>query len=250
MTPGILGEILRGLDRLIFPPLSYCLGCGREGNWSGGVCPSCLAAWREELRPGCVRCGRPWLAPAAPGEIVCSQCAGADLPWDHVRPLGLYRGSLRRLLWRFKYRGERWLAGPLGELLAGVALANLSPPQVLVPVPLAPYRLRSRGFNQAEELARVVGRRWRVPVVRALVRKGRRFRQTGLGKADRWRNLAGAFLPLLDLAGATIVMVDDVMTTGATMAHCAWALRQAGASRVDGLVLATVTVAEGMSDYG
>ncbi|MDI6824280.1 MAG: ComF family protein [Bacillota bacterium] len=154
--------------------------------------------------------------------------------------MGVYHGALRELIRRFKYGGERWLGHPLGELMAGVGLVTLHRPDLLVPVPLAAGRYRQRGFNQAEELARVVGGRWRVPVVNALGRRRAAKQQAGLGRAARWENLRGAFVPLMDLRGATITVIDDVFTTGATLANCTVALLQAGAVRVDGLVLATV----------
>lgn len=123
--------------------------------------------------------------------------------------------------------------------MAQVALVTLPRPHLLVPVPLAAGRHRWRGFNQAQELARVVGRWWRVPVARALARRPAPP-QAGLDRAARRHNVTGLFTPLMDLRGATITVIDDVFTTGATLANCAWALRRAGAHRVDGLVLAAV----------
>lgn len=213
---------LEGLDRLLFPLPVHCLACGREAPgqapFPGGICPACLSAWRLEV----------------------AQCPSWPAPWGRVRPVGVYHGALRELIRRFKYGGERWLGHPLGELMAGVGLVTLHRPDLLVPVPLAAGRYRQRGFNQAEELARVVGGRWRVPVVNALGRRRAAKQQAGLGRAARWENLRGAFVPLMDLRGATITVIDDVFTTGATLANCTVALLQAGAVRVDGLVLATV----------
>ena len=226
--------LLEGLDRLVFPPPARCPVCGRDAFWPTYVCPSCLREWRRELQGSCPRCGRP-----AAGRSRC-QCESAPVPWQRVRAAGVYRGVLRELICRFKYGGERWLGAPLGEILAGVGLVTLPRPDYLVPVPLTAGRYRQRGFNQAEDLARVVGRRWHVPVARGLGRRRAGRRQAGLDRAARWDNLAGVFVPLLDFRGATIILVDDVMTTGATLAYCGAALRQAGAARVDGLVLATV----------
>jgi len=254
-------RLLEGVDRLVFPPPAHCLVCGREGPFPAHICASCLMGWRRELEHSCPCCGRPsgpsgshapWGRASLAGPFsaraagssrpagLCRECGSYPAPWDKVRPVGLYRGALRELICRFKYGGERWLGAPLGEIMAGVGLATLARPDFLVPVPLGAGRYRQRGFNQAEDLARVAGRRWRVPVVRALARRRPGRRQAGLDRASRWENLAGVFEPLLDLRGATITVVDDVMTTGATLANCAWALLQAGAGRVDGLVLATV----------
>ena len=142
--------LLEGLDRLVFPPPVHCLVCGREGCFAGNVCPSCVASWRRELENWCPRCGRPSSGAGA----ICGECASRVLPWDRVRPVGVYRGGLRELICRFKYGGERWLGLPLGEIMAGVAMVTLARPDLLAPVPLAPGRYRRRGFNQAEELAR------------------------------------------------------------------------------------------------
>ncbi|MDI6894282.1 MAG: ComF family protein [Bacillota bacterium] len=226
--------VLEGIDRLVFPLPGGCPVCGREGIFPTYVCTSCLREWRRELQRSCPRCGRP----GAGG--LCPECEHGTVPWGRVRPAGVYRGALRELICRFKYGGERWLGAPLGEIVAGVGLATLPRPDSVVPVPLTAGRYRQRGFNQAEDLARAVGRHWHVPVIRALGRRRTGRRQAGLNRAARWENLAGTFVPLLDLRGATIILVDDVMTTGATLAYCTLALRQAGAARVDGLVLATV----------
>lgn len=251
--PGPLLRFLEGLDGLLFPLPRYCLACGRDtggpGPFFGGVCPECFAGWRREVAGSAPPCGE---APSPPGWSAPGGMTGHAFPGGglararragvlaRVEPVGLYRGPLRDLIHRFKYGGERWLGRPLGELMAAVAVSCLPRPDLLVPVPLTRARQRQRGFNQARDLARVVGGLWRVPVVDALERDPSARRQAGLGRADRWDNLRGAFRPLTDLGGATITLVDDVFTTGATVANCTAALARAGAARVDALVLASV----------
>jgi ComF family protein len=152
---------------------------------------------------------------------------------------------LRVLVHELKYRGRRRVAERLADRLAAepTAWLLLSPDAVLVPVPLHPGRRWERGFNQAELLARALARRSGLPhEARALRRRRPTTPQTGLTAAGRRRNMAGAFLvrrPDL-VAGRTVVLVDDVVTTGATAMACARALRQAGARAVRLLTVARV----------
>lgn len=253
----LLAQLGRGLDQLVFPLPAHCLLCGGEESLlAAGVCTSCLGTLRRPLKEACHRCGRPLGVPLGGpmgGHAVelCPECQtwlaqGRPLLWEKVRAVALYEGEIKRLIWRFKYQGDLWLARPLGELMALVARVSLPPADALVPVPMETGRQRRRGFNQAEELARVVSTRWGIPVVRALGRRrggtGAGIRQASLGQADRWVHLREAFSPLVNVAGKSIILIDDVLTTGATLAYCTEALLGAGAERVSGLVLATVPV--------
>jgi len=159
--------------------------------------------------------------------------------------MGPYAGGLRILIHELKFRGRRRVAARLAEgLLADPASsATLAPPGVLVPVPLHPRRRRERGFNQSEVLAEEIGRRcgWRV-APGALVRRKETAAQPGLSAAARRRNVAGAFAVRrpAQIAGRVVVLVDDVVTTGATARACAQALRRAGAREVRLLTVARV----------
>ncbi|MGI9861399.1 phosphoribosyltransferase family protein [Moorella naiadis] len=148
------------------------------------------------------------------------------------------------MIWALKYQGRRSLAGPLGLLLAGLALKELGDvvPQLLIPVPLTPARLQSRGFNQAELLALSLGRELGLVVTgRVLARVRETTPQVGLSRQARWQNLAGAFQVLESglIRGRRLLLVDDVLTTGATAVACTVALRAAGAVSVRVVTLAT-----------
>jgi ComF family protein len=154
-----------------------------------------------------------------------------------------YGDLAREAIHAFKFGGRRTLADPLGDLLAGLGLSALpgAAPDVLVPVPLHPCRARERGYNQALLLARRLERAWGVPVaVDALRRAVATQPQADLDAAARRRNVRDAFAvhsPEL-VAGRHVLLVDDVLTTGATAGECAMSLRRAGAATVGVLTVA------------
>ena len=148
-------------------------------------------------------------------------------------------GVARQLLLGLKYRGGRHLVGPLAELVAPIVPAGTD---VLVPVPLHEGRLRQRGFNQSELLARELGRRARRPVLDgALTRVRETPSQTGLSPAERVANVRGAFAAAERLDGQHVLLVDDVCTTGATLYACARTLKRAGAASVSAIVATRAT---------
>lgn len=159
--------------------------------------------------------------------------------FEAQRSVGVYSGDLKEAIRCLKYDGQRWLAGPLGRMLAEVALAFL-PLDVVVPVPIDPGRGQERGFNQARDLAYHVSRHMDVLFLDPLLREERYKQQAGLGRSMRWENLeksikTGGHPALL---GARVLLVDDVMTTGATLDEAARALRNAGAAVVYGVTVA------------
>lgn len=171
------------------------------------------------------------------GSLVCEGCVG-DLPWLRERsPDGAiaafeYRFPIDRMVQRFKFGGDLAIGHWLGEQLAA-RVRGLEKPDVIVAPPLTPRALRSRGFNQAVELAKPVGRALGVPVELAALRKVREtVPQRTLGRRSRQANLRGAFVCELDLRGARVAIVDDVITTGATVGNAAEAVRRAGAASV------------------
>src|SRR5688500_3916013 len=188
------------------------------------------------LAPCCAACARPLDAPL--GSSVCAWC------WQEaMAAAGRYDGALRQIVHAFKYEGRRSLARPLGAMLKASAAEWLHSVDCAVPVPLYPWRRLRRGFNQATDLARQLD----LPVVHALWRTRATAPQTGLTAAARRRNVAGAFRlsPLLSrrtraalISGRVVVLVDDVMTTGATMQACAEVLAGAGAREVRMLTVA------------
>lgn len=179
----------------------------------------------------------------APHEMnVCGTCAGAPPAFDWARAAGLYTGPLRDAVQRFKFGRRPALARPLAALVLEQCAAAVPPAATFVPVPLARERERERGFNQAalvaERVARALGR----PLSPRWLRRTRAtVAQTELDAAARRANVRGAFVASPSAAGADVVLVDDVLTTGATAGECARALRAAGARSVGVLTVARVS---------
>ena len=212
-----------GLLDVVLPPA--CGGCGRYGRL---LCDACLAG----LRPASNEVDR-FLASDS-GFVV-----GESL--ELARAAFVYTGPLRRALSRLKYGGAARLARPLAESAAPMlpGLLALADVTALVPVPVHPDRLRQRGYNQAallaEQLARAVG----LPVADVLVRRRPTTQQHRLDRLARLRNLRGAFaLTPSRRPPSTVVLVDDILTTAATLEACATVLRATGAERVLGFAIA------------
>jgi len=166
-------------------------------------------------------------------------CRTGRRGFDEAYCYGAYEGTLRKLIHLFKYNGMRALAAPLGELL-GNALPRDRQFDVVTAVPLHWRRRWMRGFNQSELLGREISRRRGIPSVRALRRGFATRAQAGLSNSQRRENVSGAFRARKRLNGTRILLIDDVMTTGATAAACAIALKKAGARSVSLLTLARV----------
>lgn len=191
---------------------------------TGGYCPGCAELFEDASAP----------------VYLCGECRRRRPPWSGIGFVGPYRGVLKEMIHEFKFSGRFDRARVLQELLARAYFRHgLGFPDMLVPVPLHPARLRWRGFNQSLELARFLGRVLQVPVVgEALVRQRNTVAQSTLTRSERLSNLKGAFDACPELCrGRNIVLVDDVMTTGSTLRTCAAALRRGGAGRVEILVL-------------
>jgi ComF family protein len=173
---------------------------------------------------------------------VCGSCRADPPVWDWARAGAEYEGAVRDAIHAFKFEGKRALARPLAALvLEQVGREVGADPGTLVPVPLAPDRERARGFNQAALVAERLGAALRVPVQpRWLARVRATATQSDLGAAERRANVRGAFVAAPAVAGRHVIVVDDVLTTGATTAECALALRAAGAIRVGVLTVARV----------
>lgn len=225
---------LRWADPLlavVFP--SRCPNCGtlllRLSR--GPLCEPCWRALPRHRAAAC-RCGLPLL----PGRPLCPRCRRGRQTLAAGASLGPYEGSLRVVLHELKYAGRRRVAGRLAALLLedeAVRRLVLSS-EALVPVPLHRRRLRARGFNQAELLARELGRRCGVRVESVLVRRHETRPQSELRPAERRRNVRGAFALRAGsaVAGRVVTLVDDVLTTGATAGACAEVLLAAGAGEV------------------
>jgi ComF family protein len=206
-----------------------CPLCGSESGVEL-LCPAC-AEDLPALPEHCPRCALP-----APGGSVCGGCLAAPPHFDATTALWLYEFPCDRLVQALKYRA--WL--PLAAFFAGRLASRLpSAAGLLMPMPLHRNRLAERGFNQALQIARGLAKRSGLALE---ARAARRIRdttpQTGLPYEEREKNVRGAFACGLDLSGKRVAVVDDVMTTGATLNELARVLKLAGATRVENLVIA------------
>jgi ComF family protein len=241
---GVAGVTLADLEALLLP--EACLGCG-DYLAPAGRGPGCCAVCRSRLRriapPVCARCGQPsdrWVVPGA----TCGFCRSwpEGLEWA-ASAVWMDGGPARELVHGLKYAGWRVAAGAMAEVLVRELGVKLAAVEALVPVPLGRRRLRRRGYNQAEVLAAAVSARTGIPVCAGLLVRTRETRtQTALGPAERWANVAAAFAAGERPAGTRVALVDDVLTTGATLAACAAALAASGARTVGAVTFARAAV--------
>ena len=206
-----------------------CLLCGAEGG-PELLCPACIAEL-PALAESCPRCALP-----SPAGAVCGSCLNHPPHFDATLALWRYEFPCDRLVQALKYRARLALAGFFARNLASRPIPEVD---LIVPMPLHAKRLAERGFNQALEIARGLARHLRRPIEpRGVLRVKDTPPQTELPYEERARNVRGAFLCRLDLSGASVAVLDDVMTTGATLNKLARALKRAGAARVENLVIA------------
>ena len=231
---GRFGALWQGVQRILLPP--HCLLCDQRSDGVGDLCSGCRADLQRN-RICCPRCALPLQTPAP----LCGECLQSEPPFAAAFAPFVYAHPFDLLVTKLKF--GRSLAA--GRVLAGLwlAAANELPalPQMLVPVPLHPDRLRERGYNQALELARPLARVLRVPLKANLLERTRATpAQTNLDAKTRRRNMRGAFT--INATGlppaAHVALIDDVMTTGATLRECARVLKRAGVARVDVWALA------------
>lgn len=226
-----LRALTRALGRWLRPD---CLACGRApATTDAPVCPACAADFFCAETRRCARCA----LRIAAGEV-CGACLRRPPPFDASFTVADYAVPMAAMILALKSHGRLELAAPLAQLLAARA-AQLPRDTLVLPVPLAFERLQERGFNQSEQLARALARRLSLAYVPdLLVRVRHAPPQQSLALDARRRNVRGAYAALRPLAGESVVVVDDVMTTGATLAEIATTLKRAGAARVTNLVLA------------
>lgn len=237
-----LGATGRFVLDAALPPL--CPACRDPVAEPGALCASCWAKLSFIAPPYCERLGIPFAYDPGPG--ILSMEAIADPPaYQRARAAVRYDEVARRLVHALKFGDRLDLAPTLGRWMALAGEALLAEAHGLVPVPLHWRRLWARRFNQSAALAKVVSRQSGIPVVHAaLGRVKATTQQIGLTRPERTVNVQGAFRVAersrADVAGRRLVLVDDVLTTGATIDACARALLRAGAARVDVLVFARV----------
>ena len=202
-----VGRIIDNIAEIFFPYIPKCVGCGVEKGVESYVCEKC-AAELNALKAGEV-CG-----------------CGVD-----AYALYRYDGMIPRIVKAYKYSGNKWLARFMGDEMAKAAVRDFSGIDCICHVPLHEKRRRMRGFDQAQVLAGRISKAASIPYVDALKRVKNTKAQASLGANERRQNMIGAFEKKADVHGS-VLLIDDVLTTGATTVECAAVLKNAGAKNV------------------
>lgn len=235
---------------LVYPDVCEMCEEAEAGRGEGYVCAGCAQRpgnVRWVRAPYCERCGLPYEGLVS-GPFVCSNCGDLDLHFEAARAAVVATPFLLDVIHRYKYRGAIWFEAFLAGLLLRQALPWVRREEwdAIVPVPLHPVRRREREFNQAERLGEALARATGVPLRARWVERSRATRtQALLDRRARVQNVAGSFSVRAGAGpiGRRVLVVDDVLTTGATASGVAWALRRAGTERV-----AVWTVARGVME--
>ena len=233
-------------SKLINPQI--CLVCGKESGTGYPLCSGCLES--RFLQPSsqisfvhpdpqrCLTCGRPLVSAME----VCTVCRNLPIltAIDRIIPLFSYTGIGQELLTRWKITGMRGLSWPFARCLAE-ALESISRKGlesiVIIPVPPRPGKIREKGWDQVDELAGILSRKFGISILRCLSRDGG-LEQKKLGRLDRYNNLKGHMQIRKGISvPETVIVLDDLMTTGSTLDSCAEVLKNAGAGKVYGLTL-------------
>ncbi|WP_090709598.1 MULTISPECIES: ComF family protein [unclassified Beijerinckia] len=232
---------------IVYPP--SCMACLAATQQSAALCATCWTAMPFVERPFCERLGTPFTHDLGQGLISPEAMANPPV-YGRARVVARYEdGPARQLVHRLKYGDRTELAGAMGRWMARSGADLLNDADLLVPVPLHRWRLFGRRFNQAAELARVVADISGIAVDPLLLRRIKPTRpQVGLTRAQRAENVQGVFrvdeAAKAVIAGRKIVLIDDVMTSGATANAAARVLQRAGAAGVDALVFARVVTTQ------
>jgi ComF family protein len=211
-----------------------CVVCGDELPWRKRKASCCTGCWEALPRIAgstCRSCAMP-----LSGAVLCIACVEDPLPVEWTAAFGHYRGPLERLLHAFKFERHDFLDAALAGLIEGVLPDRDF--DCVVSVPMHRSKLRSRGYNQAELLARELAKALRVPYRAVLSKTAERRQQSTLARRDRHANVRGVFRASEAAHDARILLVDDVSTTGETLRACAEVLRKGGAKRVCAAVVA------------
>jgi len=223
-------EIKNWFLDLFFP--KFCVGCKKEGSW---LCKSCQKNIIAVVSQVCPQCGRLNLQ----GKY-CSRCQKGKFLKGIIAALYYEEGPTKEIIHNLKYNSVIELAPVLGKAMAKTLKDNILGENIFITwAPLHPRRLAQRGFNQSELLAKTIAKESKLPMANLLLKKKNTKRQVELKGDRRRKNLAGVFtFKKCDIRGKTIVIIDDVTTTGATLNECAKVLKEKGAKEIWGLVVA------------
>lgn len=234
-----ISVIAKNLINLIYP--LHCAACARplDPINKERVCKGCLERIRQNPKPYCRKCGRS----TDKGNSICAECRKTKLDFDRAWAACLYEGPMKELIHSLKYNGVLSLSTTLSRIINSFIMENseiLNGIDIVTYVPLHSNRMRKRGFNQSLILASNLSKEFAIPLSHALFKAASTRNQNELTRDERLVNLDGAFKLKsgMDLTGVKVLLIDDVMTTGATLSECAKVLKNAGAKVVRCLTLA------------
>lgn len=240
-------QIWDGLSELIFPAPGFCPVCQQEKSDRQEIGRNCLQKIALVIPPICARCGRPQRLEVNSAPL-CRQCRETRYYFSKARAVAVYEGSLREILSELKYRYRPELGEALGKLL--VEWVKLHPKfpdfKLIIPIPINDRKLEQRGYNQAELLAKPLQKYLGIPLANDIIMREKITEsQNALCKEERFQNMQGAFrvVNAERLASAKVLLIDDILTTGATASEAARVLLRAGAAEVS-----VLTVAVGIID--
>lgn len=233
----------RALLDTLYPP--HCLACDTPVQDPGTLCATCWSSTPFVGGLACDTCGIPLLGDADEGAALCDDCLTVARPWSHGRAALVYGEVARQMVLALKYGDRHDIAGPAGRWMARRVAPLIRPDTVVAPVPLHRWRLFTRRYNQSALLAAAVAQEVERPHIPDLLLRIRQTTtQDGRTRAGRFENMQGAIQAdpkrASQIEGRHVVLVDDVMTSGATLAAATEACFQAGADDVDVVVMARV----------
>jgi ComF family protein len=239
----LLKECYNSILDLCYP--CDCYFCRKPSGDDGYICQTCLERLSLHRNPSCTRCGLESTLPDGP-DFICSECLQSPPEIERTFIVARYENAFRDLIHTFKYRKGVWLTEDLGRYLLAVYLERIQNKGIevdlLIPVPIQSAKLRHRGYNQTELLAHYLSKNTGIPTQRKALKRVKTgiTSQTRLHRNERLQNAKRAYRLTrhANVQGKTILLIDDVVTTGATCNACASLLRSAGAKAVYVLALA------------
>jgi len=232
MMASLKSRLIEPLSTFAFPPVCQVCDGNRADPADGFVCADCQQDVFPIDPPFCHRCGQQ-LETVAASETCCARCQSEDWAFDSARSMFAARGLVREIVHRFKYNDAEHFLPLIESWMQRFEFNPIPEPDFIVPIPLHPVKERERGFNQAEQMAEMLSRATSVPMKTDVIRRTKfTDTQTHLTRKQRLANMRDAFATEKCTVTGNILLVDDVMTTGATAGACAAVLRGAGAESV------------------